>query len=80
MSIKELVKSVEPVTDDEGKKIAVIDWPVWEEIVAILEEQFDPKTELGRQLWQARAKTIESGAATLNETQLEYEITSRRGE
>lgn len=80
MEIKELVKLVEPITDEKGKKKAVIDWPVWEEIVAILEEQFDPKTELGRKLWEARAKILASGTPVLNESQLEYEITTRRGD
>ena len=36
MNMTELVQSVEVVIDAEGQKKAVLDWPVWEEIVAAL--------------------------------------------
>lgn len=79
MSVDELVKSVELVIDDQGNKKAVLDWEVWKEIVAILEGHFQPKTELGRQLWAARAEILASGIPTLNREELEQEIALRRG-
>lgn len=36
MSVTELVQSVEVVINAEGQKKAVLDWPVWEEIIAVL--------------------------------------------
>ena len=40
MSVAELVKAAEVVVDAEGRKKAVLDWSVWEQVVAAL-EQFD---------------------------------------
>ncbi len=79
MGITELVKSAELVTDDKGNKKAVLDWEVWKEIVTILEGHLQPKTELGRQLWEARAEILASGMPTFNREELEREITARRG-
>lgn len=77
--ITELVKSVEVITDDEGNKKAVLDWEVWKEIVTILEGRFQAKTDLGHQLWAARAEILASGLPTLNREELELEIATRRG-
>lgn len=37
MTVLELMAAVEAVTDEAGNKKAVLDWAVWEEIVAMLE-------------------------------------------
>lgn len=38
MSIAEIIKSVEFLVDAAGnKKAAVVDWPVWEELLTLLE-------------------------------------------
>ncbi len=79
MSIVEIVKSVEVVIDDEGKKKAILDWQTWAEVVAILEGQFQPRTELGRQLWAARVEILASGLPTLNQAEVEQEVMARRG-
>jgi hypothetical protein len=66
MSVTELVQSVEVVIDDEGQKKAVLDWPVWEEIVAVLLKRVEE--------WEAEFTSwdILSDEALLNfETELE---------
>lgn len=74
MTIKPLSESVEIITDEQGRKKAVLDWQVWEEIVALLESHFQPKTELGRQLWAARFEIVASGTPLLDREALEREL------
>ena len=59
----------------------VIDRSTWDQIVSVLEglETFQPKTELGRQLWAARLEILASGAPLLDREALEAEIADRRG-
>jgi hypothetical protein len=45
----------------------------------LLEVHFQPKTELGRQLWAARLEILASGAPLFNREALELEIAERRG-
>lgn len=79
VTIKPLIESVEIITDEQGRKKAILDWQVWEEIVALLESRFQPKTELGRQLWAAWLEILASGTPLLNREALELEIAERRG-
>ena len=51
MSVAELISSIQFVVDAEGnKKAAVLDWPVWEEVVAALEKLAVLETSLGEEL------------------------------
>jgi hypothetical protein len=82
MTLAELVKdSAEVVVNDQGQEKVVVDRSLWEQIVSVLEglETFQPKTELGRQLWAARQEILASGAPLLNREALELEIAERRG-
>lgn len=81
MSLSELVKTAEVVVDDQGQEKVVLDRSTWDQIVSVLEglETFQPKTELGRQLWAARMEILASGAPLLDRDALETEITDRRG-
>ena len=79
MSIADLVKAAEYLTDDKGHKKVMLDWDVWKEIVTLLESTSQPKTELGRQLREARAEILASGLPTLKQEELEREIAIRRG-
>jgi hypothetical protein len=78
VTIKPLIESVEITTDEQGRKKAVLDWQVWEEIVALLEGHFQPKTELGRQLWAARLEIVASGTPLLDREALELELAARK--
>lgn len=53
MTIKPLIESVEVITDEQGRKKAVLDWQVWEEIVGLLEGHFQPEIELELAAWDA---------------------------
>ncbi len=80
MNMTEITKSVEIITDDTGNKKALLDWEIWEEIIAILKGYFQPKTELGHQLMGIRERALASGMKTLSREELEQEIAERRGE
>jgi hypothetical protein len=43
------------------------------------EPEFQPKTELGRQLWELRKQIVASGEPLLDWEDLEREIAERRG-
>lgn len=81
MSLGELVRTAELVVDDQGREKVIIDRSTWNRIVAVLEglEAFQPKTELGSQLWLARLEILASGAPLLDREALEAEIVDRRG-
>lgn len=56
MNLTEIIKSVEFLVDTEGKKkAAVLDWPVWEELLALLEDLEDAE-----ELEQARQEEDEA--------------------
>jgi hypothetical protein len=44
------------------------------------EEDFQPKTPLGRRLWEIRQEFLKSGEPLLNWEDLEREVAERRGE
>jgi hypothetical protein len=44
------------------------------------EEDFQPKTPLGRRLWELRQEIIRSGEPLLDAEALEREVAERRGE
>jgi hypothetical protein len=44
------------------------------------EEEFHPRTPLGRELWEIRQRVLESGKPLLDWEDLEREIAERRGE
>ena len=51
MTLTELVKSVEVITDDEGNKKAILDWQTWEEIVTFLEGRIhEPDSDIEDQM------------------------------
>lgn len=43
------------------------------------EEYFEPRTELGRRLWELRKKIVASGEPLLDHDEIEREIAERRG-
>lgn len=43
------------------------------------EEEFHPRTPLGRRLWEIRKRIVESGEPLLDREDLEREIVERRG-
>lgn len=43
------------------------------------EEEFHPRTPLGRRLWEIRKRIVESGEPLLDGEDLEREIAERRG-
>ncbi|MFL6193025.1 MAG: hypothetical protein ACJ75H_02545 [Thermoanaerobaculia bacterium] len=45
-----------------------------------LEEEFHPRTPLGRQLWEIRQRIVASGERLLDWDELEREVAERRGE
>ena len=45
----------------------------------ISEEEFYPRTELGRRLWELRKKIVASGEPLLDRDEVEREIAERRG-
>jgi hypothetical protein len=44
------------------------------------EEEFQPRTPLGRELWEIRQRVLESGEPLLDWEGLEREIAERRGD
>jgi hypothetical protein len=44
------------------------------------EEEFHPRTPLGRELWEIRQRVLDSGEPLLGWEDLEQEIAERRGE
>ncbi|HEY2289963.1 MAG TPA: hypothetical protein VGM86_04600 [Thermoanaerobaculia bacterium] len=44
------------------------------------EEEFHPRTPLGRRLWEIRKRIVESGEPLLDREDLEREVAERRGE
>ena len=57
MSMKELIESAEFLVDAQGKKKAVVDVRVWEEIVTLLEDLEDA-TEI-QQMRDAGEETVD---------------------
>jgi hypothetical protein len=43
------------------------------------EEYFEPRTPLGRQLWELRKRIVASGEPLLDREQIEREVVERRG-
>jgi hypothetical protein len=43
------------------------------------EEEFEPRTELGRRLWELRKRIVSSGEPLLDWDDLEREVAERRG-
>lgn len=43
------------------------------------EEEFHPRTELGRRLWELRKKIVASGEPLLDWDDIEREVAERRG-
>jgi hypothetical protein len=43
------------------------------------EEEFHPRTPLGRRLWEIRKQVVESGEPLLDREDLEREVAERRG-
>jgi hypothetical protein len=44
------------------------------------EEEFHPRTPLGRELWEIRQRVLDSGEPLLDWEELEQEIAERKGE
>jgi len=42
-------------------------------------EDFEPRTELGRRLWELRKKIVASGEPLLSRDEIEREVAERRG-
>ncbi len=44
-----------------------------------MSDAFQPKTSLGKQLWEIRQRAIANGMTSLTESEIEQELTDRRG-
>jgi len=61
MSISEIIKSATYLVDADGNKKAVqVDWSVWEELLAVLDEQLPPPSKKQQRLLKTIADSLQA--------------------
>jgi hypothetical protein len=71
----ELLKALETASDD----VAAQTFQYLQSILPEKAREFEPQTLLGKQLWEIRRRAIANGMTLLNESELEQELSDRRG-
>jgi hypothetical protein len=71
----ELLKALETASDD----VAAQTFQYLQSILPEKAREFEPQTPLGKKLWEIRQRAIANGMTLLDESELEQELSDRRG-
>ncbi len=71
----ELLKALETASDD----VAAQTFQYLQSILPEKVPEFEPQTPLGKKLWEIRQRAIANGMTLLDESELEQELSDRRG-